>query len=140
MRHEDNTPTQGRSDNSALVDRLLTDCFAPVRPGAFAAFTSDVRALAIYGGLVAAFPDARFTPQWRVVDGSRAALGGLMTGTHLGPWRDVEPTGRPIEVLGTLMFECADGQVVDIMVVPDTLAVAEQVGVMPRLGPKACEL
>lgn len=135
-----NTHTQSKSDTSALIDRLLADCFAPVHPGAIEAFTSVVRALAIYEGIVLAFPDARFTPQWRVVEGGRAALGGIMTGTHLGTWRGVEPTSRRIEVLGTLMVECADGQVVDLMVVPDTLAVAEQIGVVPQLGPKACEL
>jgi hypothetical protein len=38
------------------------------------------------------------------------------------------------------MFEVSDGRVVDLMVVTDSLAIAEQLRVSEPLGPKACQL
>lgn len=123
-----------------VVDELVCDCFDPVSPGSMDRYTEDQRVRAMYGSIVEAFPDARFSSLWRVVEGRRAALGGVVAGTHLGPWRDVAATGRRIEVLATLMVEVVDGTVADLMVVPDTLAMAEQLGLLDPLGPKACEV
>lgn len=123
-----------------VVDELVRDCFDPVSPGSMDRYTVDQRIRAMYGSIVEAFPDARFSSLWRVVEGRRAALGGLVAGTHLGPWRDVTATGRHIEVLATLMVEVVDGTVADLMIVTDTLAMAEQLGLLDPLGQKACEV
>lgn len=129
-----------RSDVADLVDELVRDCLDTVSPGSMDRYTEDPRVRAMYASIVEAFPDARFSSLWRVVEGRRAALGGVVTGTHLGPWRDVPATGRRIEVLATVMVEVAEDTVADLMIVTDTLAMAEQLGLLDPLGPKACEV
>ena len=108
-----------------------------MRPHAIDRFTDSPRVRGIYAAIVEAFPDATFAPLWRVIEGDRVAIGGITRATHLGLWRDVPATGRPIEVLGTVMLELSDGAIVDLMVVSDSLAIAEQLGgVVGGLGPR----
>jgi predicted ester cyclase len=121
-----------------MIDRILSECFSPVSPHAIDRYSDSPRVRGIYAAVVESFPDATFTPQWSVADDRRVALGGLVAATHRGEWRGVSPTGRRIDVLATVMLELADNGVVDLMVVTDSLALAEQVGAVEELGPKAC--
>lgn len=123
-----------------LIDRLLADCFQPVSPRSIDRYSDSPRVRGIYAAVVEAFPDATFTPLWSVADRDRVAVGGVTRAIHGGTWRNVPATGRSIEVLATVMFETSDGGVVDLMVVTDSLAIAEQLGVVEPLGSKACEL
>lgn len=123
-----------------LITQLHAECLAPVAPCAIDPFTDSTKVRAIYDAFVEAFPDGRFAPAWRVVERNRAVLGGTVAGTHLGTWLGVPASGKHIEVLATLMVEYDGDRVVDINVVPDTLSIAVQIGVVPPLGPKACEL
>jgi len=123
-----------------MIDRLLADCFQPVSPRSIDRYSDSPRVRGLYAAFVEAFPDATFTPLWSVADGDRVAVGGVTRAIHGGTWRDVPATGRSIEVLSTVMFETSDGGVVDLMVVTDSLAIAEQLGAVEPLGSKACEL
>jgi steroid delta-isomerase-like uncharacterized protein len=118
----------------------MHDCFATVSPRAIDRYTEDARLRAMYASIVVAFPDAEFDGQWCVVEGDRAVVGGVVTGTHLGTWRGVPATGRAIRTLGTLMFQLRDGRLVDLMVVYDSLAIAEQLELLEPLDPKVCEV
>lgn len=134
-----NSPTT--HDRAAgFVGRVLHDCFDQVSPGAIDRYTSDGRLRAMYASVVEAFPDARLSRLWHVVEEGRAVVGGIVTGTHLGTWRDVPATGRTIEVLSTVMVDVADDELVDLMVVTDSLALAEQLGLVEPFAPKACQL
>lgn len=130
----------GTANPAELVDRLLADCFQPVSPRSIDRYSDSPRVRGIYAAVAEAFPDATFTPLWSVAGQDRVVVGGITRATHRGTWRDVAATGRTIEVLATVMFETSDGGVVDLMVVTDSLAIAEQLGVVQPLGPKACEL
>lgn len=123
---------------SALVSSILTDCFAPATPHSIDRYTDSPRVRGIYAAVIESFPDASFTPLWSVADDRRVAIGGLTRATHLGTWRDVPATGRAIEVLTTMMLELSGGGIVDLMVVTDSLAIAEQIGAVDPLGPKSC--
>lgn len=125
---------------ATLVDRILTECFGSATSGGLDRFTTDARLRAMHDAVADAFPGARLTPTWTVVEDRRVAVGGILTGTHAGPWRGLAPTGRPIEVLATLMLACERGQVVDLVVVVDSLTLAEQLGAAEPLAPKVCEL
>ncbi len=118
---------------------FLATCLQPVRPGAIDRFSTELKVRAIYAAAAEAIPDGHFTPLWRVVEGNRAVFGGTVHGTHDGSFRDVPPTGRPVEFLAVVMIECADDTIVDLSVVTDSLAMAEQIGLLAPLGPKACE-
>lgn len=121
-----------------LTNRILADCFARVSPRAIDRYTDSPRVRGIYAAVVAAFPDLALTPLWRVGDEHRVAIGGVIRATHLGTWRDVPATGRSIETMATVMLDLSDGGIVDIVSVSDSLTVAEQIGAVEPVGPKAC--
>ncbi len=49
------------------------------------------------------FPDLEFRITDLVADGDLVATRCRLTGTHLGPWRGREPTGRAVD-MGVMMF------------------------------------
>jgi predicted ester cyclase len=134
------TRPQDPCSAARFVGGLMQDCFDPVSVGAIDRYTDSPRVRMMYAALVEAFPDATFARLWCVADDSRVAVGGLARGTHLGRWRGVPATGRRVETLATLMFEVSDARVVDLMVVTDSLAIAEQIRITAPVGPKACQL
>lgn len=126
---------------SEILDQILTQHLDPVSPGALDALSDSPKVRFMYAAIVEGFPDARLAPIWRVVDGTRAVVGGRLTGTNLGVFRDRPATGRTIDVLAVFMFECAAGRVVDLSVVTDSLEAAQQLGIVDlTLGPKACQI
>jgi predicted ester cyclase len=123
-----------------LVEAFVRTCMCsnPTRPAAD--FTSDPKTLAIQSGVRTAFPDIEFEVTWRAVEGTRAAFGGRMRGTHLGDWRGIPATGRSIDVMGVVSFVCNEGRIIDMSSVNDSFEMAVQLGIAEQLGPKACEL
>jgi predicted ester cyclase len=134
-------PVPQQTPSSAeFVDELMRVCFDRVSAGAIDRYTDSPHVRIMYAAVAEAFPDATFIRMWCVADSIRVAVGGVARGAHRGPWRGVPATGRRVETLATLMFEVSDGRVVDLMVVTDSLAIAEQLRVSEPLGPKACQL
>jgi hypothetical protein len=129
-----------RSATEALIDRLVGEGFDPVSPEAVEALTVNPKVRAMHAGLAVAFPDARLILSWRIIEEHRAVLGGVMTGTHLGPWRGALPTGLPFEVMTMAKVDCVDGMIADLAVIVDSLSLVEQLGLVPLFGAKACEI
>jgi predicted ester cyclase len=79
-------------------------------------------------GLLAAFPDLRFTTEDQVVAGDNVTTRWTAEGTHTGPLGEVGPTGKRIKI---------DGLILD-RVVGDRVAERweqwDQVGMMRQLG------
>jgi steroid delta-isomerase-like uncharacterized protein len=67
-------------------------------------------ALAVIEGLRRAFPDLAFEVDDLIAEGDRVAATWVMTGTHLGPFLTVEPTGRRIRVPGITVFDIVKGR------------------------------
>jgi predicted ester cyclase len=56
-------------------------------------------------GLLAAFPDARWEEQARIVDGDRAAVTYILTGTLQQKFGPFEPAGQRLELRGAHVLE-----------------------------------
>lgn len=123
-----------------LTTRILDGLSQPAGAGALPQLPAAPRVHAIFEGIATAFPDARVTPRWTITSGEHLVVTGHVRGTHLGSWRGLPPTGRPIDVATTIVLELRAGQIADLSVVTDSLALAEQIGAVAPIGPKACEL
>lgn len=77
----------------------------------------------------AAFPDVRYTIEDIFADGNKVALRWTATGTHLGQWGTLAPTGNTVTWTGQHIFECRDGQIVALWSHADILGKLQQVGV-----------
>jgi steroid delta-isomerase-like uncharacterized protein len=81
-----------------------------------------------------AFPDLQMTVDLIVAEDDVVAARWTTTGTHTGPWADVEPTGRLVTFSGVNLFRVRDGKVVELWNHRDDLGVMQQLGVAVFAG------
>lgn len=114
-----------------LADELLApDCVAhgPDLMGelqgreAIKQFTMDVRQ---------AFPDLDDTVDEQFSDGDRVYQRFRVRGTHTGELMGIQPNGNTFEVRGIEIVRIADGNVVEVWSMFDTLSVMQQIGAVP---------
>jgi steroid delta-isomerase-like uncharacterized protein len=73
-----------------------------------------------------AFPDLRFEIASLISDGDQAAVRWTASGTHLGPFAGVPPTGRRVEWTGSDWFRLHRGRIIDAWVIADGEGLQEQ--------------
>jgi steroid delta-isomerase-like uncharacterized protein len=79
----------------------------------------------IYG----AFPDYHAVNEIEFADENWVAATGIVTGTHLGPYLGLEPTGRTIRMRFSDFWSVRDGKLKDNWVMIDNVDVLKQLGV-----------
>lgn len=84
----------------------------------------------IYRVWFVAFPDLVFTTEDLLVDDDRAALLCRFTGTHLGEFFGMGPTGRRIEASGAFIYRFENDLIVHERRVLDFTGLLIQVGVL----------
>jgi steroid delta-isomerase-like uncharacterized protein len=88
----------------------------------------------VLGGMFAAFPDLRWTPQEMVADEDRVATFSLWTGTHRGEFMGIPPTDRTVTVEAWTIDRFAGGQLVEIRILMDVVGLLIQLGAIPAPG------
>lgn len=82
-----------------------------------------------------AFPDFEMELVTLISEGDRVAAHFRCSGTHLGDWLGVLPTGRRFERVDEVyIFEVRDGRLVSALGVEDNLSRLRQLGIFPRPG------
>ncbi|MHC4700578.1 MAG: ester cyclase [Planctomycetota bacterium] len=118
--------------NLAVADEIFATDFVnhhPSRP--------DVIDLDSYKAWVVenrtALPDLRVVIYYdmMVAEGDKVAGHWTATGTHQGEFMGIPPTGKHMTQTGMNIFRLAGGKIVEAWWSPDTLAMAEQLGMMP---------
>ena len=90
------------------------------------------------GDFLAAFPDLQHTVEEMIAEGDTVVAAFTAQGTHTGQWHGIAPTGKAVHYAGVTIahFECAPGEqakIVQHRTVWDTLAVLEQLGMVPTI-------
>ena len=80
--------------------------------------------------LFGAFPDLTATVEDLVASGDTVAMRVTLRATHEGPFAGVAPTGNTIEVQNMVFSRIEDGRIAERWVVPDTLSMLQQLGVV----------
>ncbi len=113
--------------NLAVADEIFATDFVnhdPSRP--------DVTDLESYKGWVVwnrtVFSDFHIEIHYMVAEGDKVAACWTVTGTHQG---EPTPTGKQMTLTGMNIHRLAGGKIVEAWWVHDTLALMEQLGVMP---------
>lgn len=82
-----------------------------------------------------AFPDLRWRIDLLMGEGDLVAARWTASGTHMGPWASIAPTGRRAEFSGVNIFRFGSaGKVVEIWNHRDDLGLSEQLGVSVFAG------
>lgn len=82
-----------------------------------------------------AFPDLRALVEDIVAERDRVATRGYFTGTHQGVFNGIPPTGKQIKVPYADFWRIENGRASENWVRMDTVALMQQLGVMPMPTP-----
>jgi steroid delta-isomerase-like uncharacterized protein len=86
--------------------------------------------------VTAAFPDNRHEVEEVIADGDKVVLRCTLTGTHMGPFMGIPPTGRRIEVNEIHIYRLEDGKAVEHRAGRDDLGAMRQLGVVADAIPE----
>jgi glyoxylase-like metal-dependent hydrolase (beta-lactamase superfamily II)/predicted ester cyclase len=87
-----------------------------------------------FSELFTAFPDFSLTVQTTVAEGDKVAVHWKASATMTGPLWGLEPTGAHVELEGIDLLTVADDLIVRNDAVPDGMALARQIGLVPPAG------
>jgi predicted ester cyclase len=81
------------------------------------------------------FPDLNIMIEKVIAEGDFVSIRSRVTGTHLGTYRGIPPTGRTIAQSQLHMFHVVDGQIHETWQEIDGLGIMQQLGIFPRGNP-----
>ena len=87
--------------------------------------------LSLMNSLSQAFPDRCIQLHELITEGDRVALRLTWTGTHLGDYISIAPSGRRVEVNGISVYSIRDGRIAEQWIEQDILALHQQLDAAP---------
>lgn len=75
-----------------------------------------------------AFPDFHLKIDLMIAEGELVAARWTGTGTHLGKWNNIEPTGKKVTFSAVNIFRINNGKVVEIWNHRDDMGLNQQIG------------
>ena len=84
--------------------------------------------------LRSAFPDLKATIEHLIAEGDEVVLHMTWTGTHEGEFMGIPPTGKRISINVIDILGIAEGKFVEHWGVMDSMAMMQQLGVVPAPG------
>ena len=81
-------------------------------------------------GLLAAFPDMRWSVEEQLTEGERVLTRFEWTGTHRGAFLGVPATGRTVKIWGMVVDRIHEGRIKDTRILMDMLGLMIQLGVV----------
>src|SRR3954468_17194498 len=94
---------EDRRDLQGLIDTLAEDCVYEI-PATGQRWEGHAGARTFYTTFLGAFPDVHFQLTDIVVGPQGVFEVADMTGTHLGPWAGMPPTGNPVRLQILIFF------------------------------------
>lgn len=85
----------------------------------------------VLAGMFAGFPDLHWTLHDTVVQDDRVTTLSTWTGTHLGEFMGITPTGRSVSVEAWTIDRYRDGQLVESRIIMDVAGMLGQLGRIP---------
>ena len=85
----------------------------------------------VWAVLLQAFPDLHLTIEDLIGEDDKVVARIVVTGTHLGDYMGLEPTGKSIAYDEIFIFRFANGRVVETWGVVDVFSQMKQLGVIP---------
>jgi steroid delta-isomerase-like uncharacterized protein len=114
----------------AVIDELIADEF--VEHEELPGIPSNREGIRAWATLMRnAFPDLVVSINQMVASGDEVWVHMTMKGTHSGPFMDIPPTGRKVEISGIDRVRVRNGKAVEHWGVTDNLTLLQQLGQLP---------
>ena len=85
----------------------------------------------VWAVLLRAFPDIHVAVEDLIAEGDKVVARNTVTGTHLGEYRGVSPTGRSVTYQEIFVVRFAGGRIAEIWGVVDVYSQMRQLGLIP---------
>ena len=121
--------TGGAERVSQTIDEVVAPdvlFHAPVPTGATGAQALKQVMTVLYR----AYPDLHVAVEDLIAEGDKVVGRNTVTGTHLGEYLGLPPTGRPVAYNEIFIFRFANGRIAEIWGVVDVLAQLKQLGAL----------
>jgi len=118
------------ANNKELVVRMIDEVWNAGdvdRLSEFWAESSRDEAEGLHRLLTAAFPDLRVEIEDLVAEHDKVVARLVFSGTHLGLWRDIPPSGRPVRFGAIRIYRIENGKVVETWAHQDALGLLQQI-------------
>ena len=86
----------------------------------------------VFARLRRIFPDLHISVEDLIAEGDKVAGRNSVTGTHLGEYMGVPPTGKSVAYDEIIIFRFVDGRIAETWGVVDILSQMRQLGVIPE--------
>jgi steroid delta-isomerase-like uncharacterized protein len=100
---------------------------APVPTGA----TGTEALKQVWPVLFRAFPDLKVTVEDVIVEGDKVVVRDTVTGTHLGEYMGLPPTGKSVRYNEIFIARFANGRIAELWGVVDVFGQMKQLGLIP---------
>jgi steroid delta-isomerase-like uncharacterized protein len=120
--------------DAALISRTIDELVKPDVVFHAPAPTGTTGAQAIkqvWAALLHAFPDIHVAVEDVIAEGDKVVLRNTVTGTQLGEYRGMPPSGKPVVYNEIFIVRIADGRITEIWGVVDVLTQLKQLGAIP---------
>ncbi len=77
------------------------------------------------------FPDWHSTAEELIAEGDKVAERWTGRGTHLGELQGIPPTGKRVEVPGSVFYRIVDGKIVEFRGLFNMMSLMQQLGAIP---------
>jgi predicted ester cyclase len=126
----DATNTHDPQEISKTFDELLAGDVKASTPMPIES-TGPEGAKQVFAILHRAFPDLHISIEDLIEEGDRVVTRERITGTHLGEYMGLQPTGRSVSYNEIMIARFADGRIVEYWGVVDTFSLMKQLDLMP---------
>lgn len=90
----------------------------------------------VYATLHRAFPDLHIKVEDLIAEGDKLVSRQTVTGTHLGAYLGLPPTGKPVTYNEIFVFRFTEGRIAEAWGVVDVLSLLKQLGMSPGELPR----
>ena len=84
----------------------------------------------VFGRLYRAFPDLHITIEDLIADGDKVVEKDTVTGTHLGEFNGLPPTGKSVAYTEIFIMRFVNGRIAEIWGVVDVFSQMKQLGMI----------
>jgi steroid delta-isomerase-like uncharacterized protein len=116
--------------DTATVDELMAVDAAIYMPTGEVVNTDGLKSFA--GTWRESFPDWYSTFEELVAEGDKVAERWTGRGTHRGELHGIPPTGKRVEVPGSVFYRIVDGKIVEFRGQLDMMSLMQQLGAVPH--------
>ena len=114
--------------NTAVADELFAPDAQIHLPAGDVVDVDGLKGFA--GAFRESFPDWHSTFEELVAEGDRVAERWTGRGTHMGELQGIPPTGKRVEVPGSVFYRIVEGKIVEFRGQLDMMGMMQQLGVM----------